>query len=1362
MERRDMEALADLIGESPAIAAVREKVRRLLQRQADSRRLPPVLIEGETGTGKGLLARILHRGGPRAAGPFVDINCAAIPETLLEAELFGFERGAFTDARQAKAGLFQTAHGGTLFLDEVGLLPEGLQAKLLKVIEDHAVRRLGSTRSEPVDVWIVAASESLGAALRARRFREDLYHRLAVVTITLPPLRERGGDILRLAEVFLARACGDYGLPPKAFAPEARAALLAYPWPGNLRELANVMERLTLLAEGPTVTPALLGLSRAAAPAEPRSRAEAPGPREPGRAIEPERLRAALQGAGWNVSRAAVRLGMSRNTLRYWVEKHGLRPEPATPAAPPEPPGVSGAPAAPAGRLAPAAPAGAGGERRQVTLFRADVVAPPDAAAGDVGRALDALADKVQSFGGRVEEIGPESLEAAFGVEPVEDAPLRAAHAAVAVLNAAERARRAGVAPLAVTVALHAGQFLVEQAGGAAELAQEARRQAAAVLEALVRHAEPGTVLVSGAAASFLERRFELEPVRLPAGPAGPAYRLAGRERPGAGPRRRLATFVGRRHELELLQSRLASAMSGRGQVVGIAGEAGIGKTRLLLEVRQSLPGDRVTYLEGHCVPYGDAIPYLPLLHLVRNNCAIAETDPPEAIVEKVRIAVRAVGLDPDEAGPYLLQLLGVKEGTARLARLSPEAIKGRTFETLRQMALKASRQRPLVLAVENLHWIDRTSEEYLASLVESLAGAPILLLLTYRPGYRPPGMEKSYATQIGLQPLAAPDSLSLVRSFLAAPELPETLTEPVLAKAEGNPFFLEELALAVWEGGAAEDPLAAVPDTIQEALMARIDRLPDEPRRVLQTASVLGREVSLRLLGAIWPGPGGLDPHLVELKRLEFLYEQSGADEPVYVFKHALTQEVAYRSLAPARRRALHAAAGRMLETLFADRLTEVYDRLAHHYARTDDSRKAIDYLTRAAEKAARHYAHAEAVRALEEVRRHAERLPAEARDPTVLGAVLRQAHSLYFLGRFPESLESLVAQAERVDRLRDPALSGPYHFWLGYTESHLGDYATADRHARRALDEATRCGDRATQGRACYLLARGGFWSGCFREGVEHARNAIALLQGSDEPWWLGAAHWGAAFNHGFLGEFGPALAAARDADAVGRAIGDPRLQAYAAWTTGWLRAAMGEHDAGIAACQRSLDHSPDPVNTADAMSFLGYAHVARGAAAPAIPLLTQAVRQWSRSQHRPMLGWFSAVLAEAHLLDGQLETARALASEATTVATGAGFRYGIGVARRARGRVARAAGELAGAEAELRAALETFAAIEARHDAACTRLDLAAVAHARGDVAGAAAQLGDARRTFAALGVPAWEARAADLARRLGVPLTPGGIS
>ena len=402
-----MGPLAELLGESPGIVTVRETIGRLLQRHSDARRLPPILIHGETGTGKGLLARAIHRAGPRASEPFVDVNCAAIPETLVEAELFGFERGAFTDARQAKAGLFQVAHRGTIFLDEVGLLPVGLQGKLLTVIEERTVRRLGSTRSEPVDVWIMAAtSVDLEAETRARRFREDLYHRLAVLTLRLPPLRERGQDILLLAEQFLAQACADYNVPPKRLAPDARAGLLAYPWPGNVRELANAMERVALLSEEPVVTAEALGLPTPAS-AERREvlpREHALPLKDAVESLEQEHLIQALHETNWNLSRAAARLGIARNTLRYRIKKHGLQPDvlpqsTRPPAEPVEAPKAALPAAVPGAGVRPAS---LRWERRRLTLLRAALVVPATVdAPRETSRPLEVLAEKVESFGGR-------------------------------------------------------------------------------------------------------------------------------------------------------------------------------------------------------------------------------------------------------------------------------------------------------------------------------------------------------------------------------------------------------------------------------------------------------------------------------------------------------------------------------------------------------------------------------------------------------------------------------------------------------------------------------------------------------------------------------------------------------------------------------------------------------------------------------------------------------------------------------------------------------------------------------------------------------------------------------------------------
>jgi transcriptional regulator with AAA-type ATPase domain/TolB-like protein len=314
-----MRELDELLGRSPRIAALREKIRALLAGEATTHRLPPLLITGETGTGKSLLARIIHEASSRSAAQFVELNGAAIPENLLESELFGFERGAFTDARHPKAGLFQVAHHGTLFLDEVGLLPLSLQAKLLTVLEDGSVRRLGATRSEPVDVCVISATnEDLQAAVRARRFREDLYHRLAVITLALPRLRELGSDIDLLAAHALARACAKYSLPLKTLSPDARAAMRAYRWRGNVRELNSIVERAVLLCPTEVIPAADLAFE-AAAEAAPRGTVlvDSAG-------WERQHLSEVLAQTGWNISRTAAILGITRNTVRARIAKHGL------------------------------------------------------------------------------------------------------------------------------------------------------------------------------------------------------------------------------------------------------------------------------------------------------------------------------------------------------------------------------------------------------------------------------------------------------------------------------------------------------------------------------------------------------------------------------------------------------------------------------------------------------------------------------------------------------------------------------------------------------------------------------------------------------------------------------------------------------------------------------------------------------------------------------------------------------------------------------------------------------------------------------------------------------------------------------
>jgi DNA-binding NtrC family response regulator len=323
---------AEIVGDSPAIRQLRQQIERIAGLESTGGAAPTVLVRGETGAGKEMVARALHYGSPRAKGPFVEINCAAIPSSLLEAELFGYEKGAYTDARTAKPGLFEAADGGTLFLDEIGHMELGLQVKLLKALEEKSVRRVGGLRPKSFNARIIAATNrDLEAAIAQGAFRPDLYYRIKALTLDIPPLRARGADILLLARHFLERFTRQYGLPPKRLAAAAEAALAAYPWPGNVRELAHLIERAVLLHEGVVITPEQLGLLVASS--------EAPVHVAPGgvrvdfssggiqlELVERELLQEALRVAIWNRGRAAQLLGISKETLRYRMEKYQLHP----------------------------------------------------------------------------------------------------------------------------------------------------------------------------------------------------------------------------------------------------------------------------------------------------------------------------------------------------------------------------------------------------------------------------------------------------------------------------------------------------------------------------------------------------------------------------------------------------------------------------------------------------------------------------------------------------------------------------------------------------------------------------------------------------------------------------------------------------------------------------------------------------------------------------------------------------------------------------------------------------------------------------------------------------------------------------
>jgi transcriptional regulator with AAA-type ATPase domain/tetratricopeptide (TPR) repeat protein len=1265
---------AGILGDSAGIRRLRDQLEHVLKRAATARRPPPVLLYGETGTGKGLVAGTIHRAGPRASGPFVDVNCAAIPETLLEAELFGYERGAFTDARQAKPGLFQLAHRGMLFLDEIGMLPPALQAKLLKVLEDGVVRRLGSTRTEAVDVWIVSATnEDLTEALRARRFREDLYHRLAVLSLELPPLRERGSDIVLLADRFLARACTDYGLAPKTFARDARAALAAHGWPGNVRELGNVVERVALLADESVITAALLALPVTTTVDDPSATESVPG--QTSRDLLRAHLLEVLTETGWNISQTAVRLGVARNTVLSRMARFGLNRSAATQTTRPQPRGERAAEtAAPTDVSVPfVATSRAAWEPRRVALLRVDLI--------DGSRLFDDIVGKVETFDGAIVELGPSAFVAAFGLAAIEDAAVRAALAAVAVSKAIERARGGGERPR-VKIVMHVAQALVTQLQGVPTMDLEGKRAAWTTIEALAGLGEFDAVIVSEAAAPFLERRFELTPAT--ASDPIPFHRLTRREPTGFGlGGRPLSRFVGRDGELRLVTDRVADAARGHGQVIGIVGEPGVGKSRFVYELTRldAVHGWRVLGSRG--VSHGSTTPLLPVSELLRRYFGIEDADEPELIREKVTKTIRSrhEGLTPFV--PPLLSLLDLAVDDPSWRSLDPSQQHRKIQDAIKSLLLNESRIQPLVLIVEDLHWIDAQTQTVLDGLVESVPTARLVLLVTYRPEYQHGWGSKTYYSQLRLDALPPARAGDLLEALLGDDPALEPLKQLLVER--GNPFVIEESLRALLETQALVGepgayrltrPIQAiqVPATVQVILAARIDRLSGDHRPLLQTASVIGKDVPVVLLYAVTDtGEDEVQQVLAHLRAAEFLYETRFFPDAEYTFKHALTHEVTYGTVTQDRRKALHARIVGAIERAYRDRLTEHVERLADHAVRGELWEQAVRYHRQAGAKALARSAHGEAVHCFEQALTALGHRP-ESRETLEQAIDLRfdLRNGLLPLGEFERTVGCLREAEGLARRLGDQRRLGQVAVYLCQILFIMGHPTEALMVGQDARAIAESLGDLSLRVTGTLSLGATCLEIGDYRRAEDLFRAILPLLEGDQGRERFGGTGFPAVMVRAYLawvlgdeGKFKEGTVHGQEAIRLAEAFDHPYSLAFGCWTFASLQIARGELSDADRLLERGLALTREwnmPYFSVIHSGNLGYVYALLGRTAEGIPLLQQALSVMETMRSRFALSLYLARLSEAYLLSDRLdrvEDALALARRALTLAREGGQR-------------------------------------------------------------------------------------------------------
>jgi class 3 adenylate cyclase/tetratricopeptide (TPR) repeat protein/ABC-type phosphate transport system ATPase subunit len=634
------------------------------------------------------------------------------------------------------------------------------------------------------------------------------------------------------------------------------------------------------------------------------------------------------------------------------------------------------------------------GERKWVTVLFCDIVESyrlaeqvgPEGMHEIMDEALRLMAEAIHRYEGTVNQFLGDGLMALFGAPvALEHHALRGSLAALGIRDALHafnaRTAKGKAAPLRVRMGLNSGFVVVGRIGDDLRMDYTAVGDTTHLAARLQALADPDDILISDATARLAEgyiRTDSLGPLAIKGrSESVVAHRLtearASRSRFQVAAERGLTPFIGRDSDLKVLNELLERARSGRGQVVSVVGEAGVGKSRLLHEFRRGLRAEAITWLEGQCSATSQALPYQPILQVVRMSFRIENDDNASQIREKIRQGVRQLQIDPDAALPVLETLLGLSVSDETLQRLDPRARRQRIFETIQALAMAGARLRPLVVVVEDLHWIDTTSEDYLVQLVARLAGMPLLLVTTHRPDYRARWTDRTYFAQIGLNLLEPLEVNAMVTNLLQATEMPPELTQLIQEKAEGNPLFVEEIVRSMLEGGALRKDKQHVrwvgtanvdfPASIQQIVSARFDRLAEPVRRTLQVGAVLGRSFGLTVLTRVAEVPEDVQAHVEALALAELVQETRFFPDVEYSFRHAIFQEVAYQSLLAPRRKQLHRLIGEALEEMTSPTLSEHGNALAYHFSRSDVADKAVKYLIDAGDRAAAAFSNREAL---------------------------------------------------------------------------------------------------------------------------------------------------------------------------------------------------------------------------------------------------------------------------------------------------------------------------------------------------------------------------------------------------------------
>jgi class 3 adenylate cyclase/tetratricopeptide (TPR) repeat protein len=1051
------------------------------------------------------------------------------------------------------------------------------------------------------------------------------------------------------------------------------------------------------------------------------------------------------------------------------------------------------------GAPAPPAPARAAeGQRRHATVLFADVAGftalserlDPESVHSLMDGCVVILAEGIHRYEGTITHYAGDGTMALFGAPAAqEDHAARAAHAALDLQASlagygAEVERRLGVS-FRMRIGLNSGLVVVGHLGDDHRMDYTALGDTVNLAARLEQVAEPGEIYASESTRRQAGDGFKWidmgrRPVRGKSAPV-PVHRLAARGRAHARSRlperAGLTPLVGRGDELAVLTDAWESVVEGGGRVVSIVGEAGLGKSRLLLEFTRQLEQGAARLVEGTCFTYGENTSFLPFLRIVRELCGVADADPEPAAKDAIAARLDALGLASEITAPYLHNLLSYQVDDEVFPYLTPELVRRRTGSALRALLAAEAREAPLAVVIEDVHWIDKATEEVIGELVDELADRRILLALAYRPEYLNQWRRRAHHDEVHLHPLPESGGSVMVRSILAKPyaanvALPPLTADQTLAVAqrilgedaispelerlivdrtEGNPLFVEELTQTLLEGGAVDRREGTfrlsrpaeeleIPPNLQGVLLARIDRLPEDVRATLRLAATIGRVFSPQVLAAASEDGSAVIAHLDRLQELDFVHQVGPGAGGDYSFKHVLTQESVYSTLVARSRASCHAAVGRAFVELYPDRLEENAEILARHYDEAGDAEKAVEFLVTANRKAARSNAVAEAYGSLARAFELLDRLPATPEHQGTYVRLLCDNVIVFQLLFRYEEYYGRLQQALPVAASLSPELEGMVLNRLAHMEWAFCDLPSARSNTARAVT-IWQSEDRPVElAYAWQIVGWVHLVAGDLDE-VPHAERLTlqALERGFNLRWMVWTLSF-ATMGYAWTGRFPEAVERGERALSVAEEYDDASLVCFAAWVLGVAQTCRGDLGGALELGRRAVDVAPTPSDKSWAGATYAWILARTGSLDEAIGMLEEAVVA-NRAVRFIWSEVMATYLAEAYLLAGRLDDARATLDEVSGYCAANGMAFFAAVAERLRGEVERAADRgPAGDEAARRAFERAIGALRdmgGENELADALAGLGRLELERGDPARGAGLLAEARATYERLG-------------------------